>query len=483
MAANPHLIPQGPSDKCESGDDLLTWLGVQFQNFGDIYRACIYGTNVYVISAPEYVERVFLKNWQNYPKGLFIKRVAMLLGNGLMVSKGELWKRQRRMIQPAFNRSALEALSPVITAANARLLEKWERAARAKTSVNVTRGVSQTILEIVLRIIFGDDYDRVEPQFRVVSDDMRRDLAFARLLTALGDTIVEIVDQRRREHRIASDLLGSLMEARDRETGQTMSDAQLSKEIMTLIVAGHETTASTLNWTWYLLSQNPEAEAKLSDELQRLLRYGVPSVADLQHYTYTKKVIEEAMRLYPPGWLLTRRAIQDDYLGEYFVPAGTEIYVSPYYIQRHPGFWEAPDRFDPDRFDSDISSTTYPRAMLPFSIGPRNCIGEHLARMEMYFHMIMIGSRLRLQRVDKAPARFSAEVNLLSADEFVMMPELKVASRRGRRAAPFLSARETRRPPVSGRDARPACSARACVQRLSARPVRRCRVSDQVGCE
>jgi cytochrome P450 len=425
MATIPRRIPLGPAEKYDSSDDLLSWLGEQFNQFGDIYHASIYGTNVYVISAPAYVEYVLLRNWQNYPKGLAIKRIALLLGNGLMVSKGEVWKRQRRMMQPAFNRSAIGSLSGMITAANVRLLEKWEGAARAKTGVNVTRDVSLMILEIVLTSIFGDDYDQVAAHFRVVSDEAARDLAFAQTFTALSEIIAKIVEQRRKQNRIAGDFLGFLMEAHDRETGQAMSDPQLIKETMTLIVAGHETTASTLNWTWFLLSENPDAEAKLSDELRRFLPHGIPSAEDLPKYIYARKVIEEAMRLYPPGWLLTRRAIKDDHLGEYFVPAGTEIYISPYYIQRHPDLWEAPDRFDPDRFASDTEPNSHPFAMLAFSVGPRNCIGEHMARLEMLIHLVIIGSRLRLRRIADKPPALAAGVNLLSAHDFHMMPEFK----------------------------------------------------------
>ena len=425
MVSNPGRIPQGPAEKYSSSDDLLSWLGEQFTQFGDIYRASIYGTNVYVISAPEYVEHVLLRNWQNYPKGLAIKRVALLLGNGLMVSKGEVWKRQRRMIQPPFNRSAVGSWSSMITAANARLLQKWVGAAQAKSSINVTRDVSLLILEIILTSIFGDDYDQVAPQFRVVSDEAARDLAFAHTFNALSEIIAKIIEQRRKQNRVAADFLGFLMAARDRDTGQAMSDPQLIKEIMTLIVAGHETTASTLNWTWYLLSENPDAEAKLSDELRHSLPHEAPGIEDLPKYIYARKVIEETMRLYPPGWLLTRRAIKDDHLGEYFVPAGTEIYISPYDIQRHPGLWEAPDRFDPDRFNSEIEPNACPFAMLPFSVGPRNCIGEHLARMEMLIHLVMIGSRLRLRRIADKPPALAAGVNLLSAHDFHMMPELK----------------------------------------------------------
>jgi len=428
MASEPRRIPPGPVEKYSNTQDLLLWLGEHLERFGDIYKASIYGTDVYVLNAPEYVEHVLLKNWQNYPKGQAIKRIALLLGNGLMVSKGDLWMRQRRMIQPAFNRTALGALTGVITSANATLLQKWEDAAKRSASVNVTRDISLMILDIVLMSIFGDDYQEVAPQFRVVSEDAARDLEFAIVFTSLGKTILQVAEKRRRENRKASDFLGMLMEARDRDSGQGMSDSQLVKEIMTLIVAGHETTASTLNWTWYLLSQNPHADAKLSRELVGLSASDPPNVDDLKQFTYTRQVIEEALRLYPPGWLMTRKASHDDQIGDYFVPAGTEIYISPYYIQRHPNLWEAPDLFNPDRFGSDGLQDRHPLAMIPFSVGPRNCIGEHLARMEMQIHLMMIARSLRLRYVENNPPALAAGVNLLSAHEFVMTPEFRGTS-------------------------------------------------------
>jgi cytochrome P450 len=425
MASVLRRIPPGPIEKYDSGQDLLIWMGEQFDQFGDIYRASIYGTEAYVISAPKHVEHVLLKNWENYPKGQAIKRIALLLGNGLMVSKGDFWMHQRRMIQPAFSRAALGSLADVITAANAGLRDKWTQAAKAKATVNVTRDVSVLILDIVLTSIFGDDYGEVAPQFRVISEEAARNLEFALTLRSLGKTIVQVAEKRRQEKRLAGDFLGMLMQARDRDSGQVMSDSQLTKEIMTLIVAGHETTASTLNWTWYLLSQNPIAEQKLSKELSGWAANEPPSVDELKRYPYSRQVIEEALRLYPPGWLMTRRAIHDDQIGEFFVPAGTEVYISPFYIQRRPGLWEAPDLFNPDRFDATGVDNQPSLAMLPFSVGPRNCIGEHLARMEMQMHLMIIGKRLRLRYIESGPPALAAGVNLRSANDFVMTPELK----------------------------------------------------------
>jgi cytochrome P450 len=397
----------------------------QFKRFGDIYKASVYGTNVYVIRDPQNANYILSTNWQNYKKGQDIKRVGLLLGNGLMVSEGEFWKSQRRMIQPAFHHKAIGALTNVITTANVRLLKKWEQAAQEKTTVNVTRDVSLMVLNTVLVSIFGDDYEQVAPHFSLLSEESARNLQFAQAFRSLGKMVAQVAAQRRKENITSPDILGMLMEARDRESGQVMPDRQLVSEIMTLIVAGHETTASTLNWTWYLLSQNSMVEEKLSGELSNLHGSEFPEVSDLPKFTYTRQVLEEVLRLYPPGWLMTRKALKDDQLGDYFVPAGTEIYISPYFIQRHPALWEAPDLFNPDRFEDHQSQDRNELAMLPFSAGPRKCIGEFFARVEMQIHLMMIAKRLRLRYVGGKPPELDAGVNLRSKHDFILTPQIK----------------------------------------------------------
>jgi cytochrome P450 len=367
-------IPPGPAEKYDTSEDLLRWMQDQFDRFGSIYRASVYGTNVYVVSDPEHVDHVLRINWRNYKKGQAIKRIAFLLGNGLMVSEGAFWKNQRRMIQPAFHDKAIGALANVISAANLELLKKWKDAARERESVNITSDISHMVLKIVLISIFGEDYEQVAPHFNILSDESARNLQFAQRFTPLGKMVSGVAGLRRKQNRTATDMLGMLMAARD-PSGQAMPDGQLVREIMTLIVAGHETTASTLSWTWYLLSKSPEAEEKLSRELNAVPGSGSREIGDLAKSVYTRQVIEETLRLYPAGWLMTRVALKNDQLGDYFVPAGTEIYISPYLIQRHPAFWEAPDRFNPDRFGPDELRTRHPMTMIPFSAGPRKCIG------------------------------------------------------------------------------------------------------------
>ena len=350
MSTESMRIPDGPDEKYDPSVDLLTWLETNFARFGDLYRASIYGTNAYVVSDPDLADHVLRVNWQNYKKGQAIKRIGFLLGNGLMVSEADLWKRQRRMIQPAFHERALTTLTSVILAQNLALLNQWEQAASRKQSVNITSSISSSILKITLMSIFGEDYEQVATKFNIVSDEHARTMHFAESFRPLRKTVLEITLQRRARNVSGADFLGMLMEARDENTGQPMSDAQLVNEIVTLVVAGHETTASTLNWAWYLLSQHPEVEEKLALELASLPPNTLPRLNQLPQFPYTHQVIEETLRLYPAGWLMTRRAKKDDRLGKFFVPAGTEIYIAPYLIQRNPVLWRQPSRFNPDRF-------------------------------------------------------------------------------------------------------------------------------------
>jgi len=426
-------IPPGPQEKYRVSDDLLEWMGRQFETFGDIYQASVYGTSVYAIRNIEFAHRVLVENWQNYVKGQAIRRVALLLGNGLMVSKGNVWKRQRRMIQPTFNHESIGRSAKLITAVNTKLLSRWQLAAEKNESVNVTRDVSGMALEVVLRFILGEDYELVGFHFDLLSQEQARNVEFAMSFRALGKIILQVIERRRKDAVICPDALGMLMQAQDPESGQLMQNGQLIDEVLTMIVAGHETTASTLNWAWYLISQHPEVDQKLSDELDTLT--SCSELVDLPKFPYTRQIIDETMRLYPAGWLLTRKALRNDQLGEYFVPAGTEIYVPPYFIQRHPDLWEEPDRFNPDRFRPDNAKRRHRLATIPFSTGPRNCIGEHFARMEMQVHLMTIARSLRLRYIPSRPIELEADVNLRSRYDFVMYPEAKIDGTSGEHGA------------------------------------------------
>ena len=427
MTITERLAPPGPTEPYNSTEDLFFWMNENFARYGDIYKASVFGSDVFVVSNPVFCERILRRNWMNYARsGQVVKRISLLLGRGLIGSNGDFWVKQRRMIQPAFSKSAIGNLVPVIAGGNAELLATWKLAAARGETVNVTLDVSRMVLKVTLSVIFGDDYYEVRSHFGILAEESARDLEFAQTFRLLGKVIREIAERRRRDSVIAEDFLGSLMQARDREHGEPMSDAQLAQEVMTLIVAGHETTASLLNWMWYLLSRHPKVQTRLAEEFDRLPWGEVPSMDALPDYTYARQIIDEALRLYPPLWLMTRKAINDDQLGDFFVPAGTEIYISPYLIQRSPHLWEAPDSFDPDRMTPEAEQNRHELALCPFGAGPRNCIGEFLARVEIQLHLMMFARELLLRYDDETPPEVTTGMNLLSKHDFIMRPELRM---------------------------------------------------------
>ena len=306
------LVPPGPSEEYDFGEEFLPWLKHNFDRYGGIYKASVYGGTVYVIGAPEYCEYILRRNWQNYlRKGLVVRRIALALGNNLITSNGEAWVNQRRMVHPAFTKTAIGGLSNMIAAINAELLLEWKEAAKQGKTVNVTHDVSLMVLKITLLSIFGDDYKTAAPQFKFFAEEAARDLHFAQTLDPLRKLVLWIVAQRRRENRISADSLGVMMQARDRDSGQPMPDAQLAREVLNLVVAGHETTASLLNWMWYLLATHPEAQNRLATEFNQLPWEGNCTIEEFPKYAYTRQVIDEALRLYPPLWLMTRQGSQE----------------------------------------------------------------------------------------------------------------------------------------------------------------------------
>ncbi len=425
------LLPPGPEEAYNPAEDLLSWIERNFARYGDLYKASVSGSQVFVVSSPEYVERILRQNWLNYERnGLAVKRIALSLGKNIITSNGEFWARQRRMMQPAFTKKAVANLVDVFTSASTDLLENWKRAAVDKETVNVTRDVSRMVLKITLISIFGDDYGAAAPHFEFFAEEASRDLGFAGELVALRKLVLLIAEQRRREGRVSeTDSLGMLMGARDRHGGEPMEDAQLAREIVNLVVAGHETTASLLNWMWYLLAEHPDVQTKLADELTRLPWGKTPAIDNLPKYTYTRQVIDEALRLYPPLWLMTRKALNDDHLGEFFVPKGTEIFISPYLIQRSPLLWDLPDRFDPGRMSPESGQDRHELALCPFGAGPRNCMGEYFARVETQIHLMMIAEQLSLSPVTQdLPKASAAGLNLVSVHDVTMLPEIRAKS-------------------------------------------------------
>lgn len=401
-----------------------------FARLGDTYRVYSPARKgyVYVINHPDDVKRVLVSNHRNYTKGIGLDRVKILLGNGIMTSEGEFWRRQRYMMQPLFHRKVITEFASTIDAANDALLKRWDAAAARGEPINVTDEMSEMTLGIILDAIFGKDLASLAPEgsenpFAVVSREPTRDLRFAFKFRSLSKLVAELIKKRRAEASDHFDFLAMLMAARDKETGDAMGERELIDEVMTLVVAGHETTASGLNWTWLLLSQNPQCESKMHAEIDAAPQWQPGSLVDMESLAYTHQVADEALRLYPPGWLLSRRTIEADTLGGYEIPAGADVLLSPYILHRHPKYWVEPETFRPERFDAAHENERPRFAYMPFAAGPRHCIGETFAIYEMLMHLYRVGRRFRLVRADQEPIEIEAQVNLRTRKPLMMKLE------------------------------------------------------------
>jgi cytochrome P450 len=426
-------LPPGPADGFDLGgtDQSLALMRDCFARFGDTYRifAPARGVYNYVINHPDDVKRVMLSNHRNYTKGEGMDRVKILLGNGIMTSEGEFWRRQRRMMQPSFHRRVIDRFRLLVDDINEKFADRWAAGAARGDPINLTDEVSELTLEIVLTSIFGTDLKRLDAQmganpFQVVAKDTNRDLKFAFRFRSLTKLVAELIARRRREPEPHFDFLAMFMDARDRETDQAMSDKEMIDEVLTLIVAGHETTAAALTWTWYLVSQHPEIARQLAAEADAVTTrpLGLDAAESL---SFTHQVIQEALRLYPPGWLLTRRTLQADELGGFAVAPRTDVFICPYLLHRHPAFWDDPEAFRPARFAGADAEERHRFSYIPFAVGPRHCIGEGLAMFEMLVHLHRMSQRFRLTRAGTDPIELEAQINLRPRSHLMMTVTLR----------------------------------------------------------
>jgi enediyne biosynthesis protein E7 len=421
-------IPPGPTEGFDLGgsEETLARLQDYFARFGDIYRvfAPSRGVYYYVINHPDDVKRVLLSNHRNYTKGDGIDRVKILLGNGIMTSEGDFWRRQRRMMQPSFHRRVIDQFSALISEVNEKYAQRWAAASARGEAVNLSNDTSELTLEIVLKSIFGTDLGRLEQQmgvnpFEVVAKQSNRDLKFAFQFRSLARLVGELIQRRRRESVEHFDFLEMLMLTRDRETDEPMAERELIDEVLTLIVAGHETTAAALTWTWYLLSRHPEAAERLQGEADRTSGE-VLGLGAAEAMSFTHQVLQESLRLYPPGWLLTRRALEADELGGFPIAPRSDVFISPYMLHRHPAFWSDPEEFKPERFADADANERHKFAYIPFAVGPRHCIGENMAMFEMLVHMRTMARRFTLSRATDEPIEFEAQINLRPRSNLMM---------------------------------------------------------------
>ncbi len=400
--------------------DQLQFLATLPQKHGDIVRIKLLFWPALIINHPDYIRHVLQENYTNYTKNVPIYNAFRpLLGNGLVTNYGgESWLYQRRLMQPAFHKQRIADVGKVTTDATYRMLERWEVAAREERAIDVAEEMMHVTLDIVCKALFDIDINDKADAFGrsfmhvntfLMEHFMRpfppivvptgKNQRYQRALRDLNSIVADMLRERRREGRDHGDLLSMLLEARDEETGQGMDDQQLRDEIMTLLVAGHETVANALAWCWHLLATHEDVEQRLYAELEQTLAGRTPTVDDLRSIPYARMIFDESMRLYPPVWILMRKAVNDDEIGGYAVEGGSYILWSTYAMHRHPDFWEHPEQFDPEHFASEQVAKRPRHAYVPFSHGPRLCIGNNFALTEAHLMIATIAQRYQLVSV------------------------------------------------------------------------------------
>ena len=424
-------LPPGPKYRTPLGmlaafrNDPLAYLMASFRSFGDVvgFYSWPGPFKSFFIAHPDHIKHVLQEHNQRYYKGIIIAKLKVLIGEGLFSSEGDFWRRQRRLAQPAFHRQRLAGFVDTMTATTASVLDHWAAAAKSGEPFDVSAQMSGLTLRIVGRTLFGrgldDETDRVSRALSLALDPLNTRVtkifplplwwpsaSTRRLRGAIAEldrVVFDIIEARRRTGADHGDLLALLMQARDEDSGEGMTDRQLRDEVMTFLLAGHETTAMALSWTWYLLAKNREIEERLGAEIAAAIGDRVPTIDDLPRLQYARQVVEEAMRLYPPVWGFVRQALVDDTIAGYRIDKGAIVNIMPYVTHRHPAFWNDPERFDPDRFTPERVRERPRFAYLPFSGGPRLCIGNEFALMEAQLVVAMTLQRYRMRLTAERP--------------------------------------------------------------------------------
>jgi cytochrome P450 len=409
--------PPGPKGHPLGGNvreyarDPLGFLSRCVREYGDVVELRFMGQPIYLLADPGLIEYVLVENNRNFTKTRILKRNRRLLGEGLLISEGEFWRRQRRLAQPAFHRKRVAAYGEVMAAFAERSLGAW----RDGQTIDVHEEMMHLTLEIVAKCLFDADVGAratdVGKAMKVALEDFssqRRllripkgiptphNIRFEMAARRLDGVVSAIIENRRKSEEDRGDLLSILMLAED-DCGERMTDKQLRDEVMTLFLAGHETTANALSWTFWLLSLNPEVEHELAEELARVLGGRPPTTSDLPTLPYVECVLKESMRLYPPAGVVGREAIAECEVGGYRMAAGTTALMSQWIVHRDHRYHEDPERFDPDRWTAQYEKALPRFAYFPFGGGPRQCIGASFAMTEACLILAAVAQRFKME--------------------------------------------------------------------------------------
>ena len=398
--------------------DTLGFFRKAWKEHGDVVRLRFGPMRGHLLVAPDHLRHVLHDEVKNYTRDVRgFEKLRDILGNGLLTSSGDLWFQQRRLLQPEFDRRALPRFAPAMVQVAEDVAHRWDALARGGEPVDMARQMSALTLEVVGRTLLGAHLEQdaegvaealdwlmhdVNERIYAVFDigerlPTRRTRRFRRELRTLDEAVYRILEERRR-HPGGDDLVSRLLHA---QQGEGMSARQLRDELMTFFLAGHETTAMLLSWTWYLLARHPEATERLHDELDDVLGGRPPNADDVERLDLTHRILQESLRLYPPAWFLERLCAADDAIDRYFLPAGSVAMVVPYLTHRHPDHWEEPERFDPDRFLPEPSARRHRWAWVPFGGGPRVCIGKDFAMLEAVLALATLAQRFEAELAEQ----------------------------------------------------------------------------------
>jgi cytochrome P450 len=390
------------------------------RDYGDIARiGAIGGRHAFLISRASHVQHILQENNRNYIKGDNFKEIKLIVGDGLVITEGDDWRRQRRLMQPAFHRQKIRDLVGSMASVVGQVRDQW--AAHSLTSrepLDISSEMMKLTQRVMLRALLSVETEAANAELMAAWDEVHGFLTsrlftvvnfpvalplpshirFRRAMKTLDDAVAEILARRHRapDGEGPADLLSLLLAARDEATGTGMSDQELRDEVMTIFAGGFETTAVVLAWAWLLLARHPEAQEKLAAEVGSVLEGRAPTSEDIPQLRYTKMVIEETMRLYPGAWIFTRTNLEADTIGGYSIPKGSILFLCAYATHRHPDIWKDPESFNPERF-ADPSSDRPRYAFYPFGGGPRQCIGETFAMVEMQLVLSMMTQRFELR--------------------------------------------------------------------------------------
>jgi cytochrome P450 len=428
-------LPPGPTSRIPASAllafrrDPLGFLSRVGRDYGDLASWRAASIQFFFLNHPDLVKEVLVTRQAKFVKSRALQRARSFLGDGLLTVEGEQHRRERRLAQPAFHRERVASYAEAMVDLAERARDRWRDGER----IDAAHEMMRLTLGVVGRTLFGADvegeaedigravtailghFDRLVMPFSELLDrlPLPSNRRFERAAARLDETVYRMIAERRASPGDRGDLLSMLLAARDEEgDGTGMSDKQLRDECLTIFLAGHETTANSLTWTWYLLSHHPEVEARLHEEIDGVLGGRRPSFADLPRLSYAEAVLAEAMRLYPPAWAVGRQSTEDVPVGEYVVPANSIVLMSQYVMHRDPRFWPDPERFDPDRWTPEARATRPKFAYFPFGGGARGCIGESFAWMEGVLLLATLARRWRLELAPDARVEPQAVITL-----------------------------------------------------------------------